>query len=570
MITKDELVSRMIDRYGCSSGIKLIACCYAIDWVLKDYKDYDISCIDNDRYTDDLTLKYAIEYGLCEDVSKMRTNDELPEQLALSVSGLSWVNLAEDLGILDTTLGELRKFCQDEHVSFTGLMADTILRQAPDDKKQSIATAIFFARLKDYQVNERHNDRFLWYLTYDGKIGKCPFNGENKWAITHLKNGDIEYDSALRFYVATRELNGEGCCFVRHRRLLAQIGTEWNGDWVKRIEEYLDGGQDCKMIIDRDFALAYQPDYNDSSTVLDGDFVCGYSCMSGRGDEAQTFYGGIDGCYVARFENADGEQVGRCLIYQLPDGRRHFIRLYALAEYQNKANMMIKQEMKEGDIRGRGEKFDGMTLHTNWDEDTPNMYLDGNRYGVKVVDGQLCVGTDYCDDCKSTSGDRLCDVINLHRCEHCGEWCNDPMEIDGCYFCCEDCAESEGYHRCERCGNWEHEDSCAYVECDDRWYCCEYCAERDGYRKCYDCGTWGLDDDMIADLQGHRYCDDTCAERAGCKKDQITGDWTVDYLPTTTGFVDAKLFLQHRDEFTIKITRKRNNKKDEQNETNND
>lgn len=579
-MNKELLVQKMTDALTRYTAKRLVIGCWALDYLISDYKRYDLSdeektnCDYGCYFDDDCKMWRALD-GVCNTVSLLQPQHRCPHQLDESQKGMSWASLIDLLDISEMTVGELRQMTTEGKFSMSGLMADVALRNSDkclDDKTAANAAMLFLARLKDYQASENHSDDNLWYLTYDGKLGKCLYTGEKRWATTHLDNEDIIFDSGLAIFVANREINNEGCCFVRQRPIIARIGTEWSPDWMHKIEEYFDGGIDCTMIIDRNFEIAYEPSYHDSNAVLDGDFVCGYSCMSGRGADAQKFYGAIEGCSVARFEDADGNQVGRCIVYEY-NGQRHFIRLYAKQEYQNKANMMIKAEMTENDIRGRDNYISGLCLRADWDEDTPNMYLDGNCYGAEIIDGDLYVSADYSYGLKSTSDDGLFYKMNLHRCRHCGKLhrCFYVDCLDA-YYCSAACARADGLVKCDECGMWFSRlyNSCVVID-DKHQYCCESCARRNGFRKCKHCSRWHPADEMLMTIQNEHYCDTDCAFVDGCRQDCITKCWTNDYLPVARGFVDTYQLMQHREMFNIRVTKKyTKTNKDEQNETNND
>ena len=573
-MNKELLVQKMTDALNRYTAKRLVIACWALDYAISDYNRYDWSDEDKDEmnyayYFDDERKMWQAIDGVCNTISYTRPRLRCPHYLSESSNGMGWMSALGLFDIEETTLGELRRLTTEEKFSFSGLMAEVALRNydycRDSDKNTCTAAMLFLARLKDYQASENHKDDNLWYLTYDGKIGKCLWTGENRWATKHLSNEDIIFDAGIGIYVANREINGEGCCFVRQRPILARIGTNWSPDWMSKIEEYFDGGIDCRMVIDRNFEIAYEPSYDDSNSVLDGDFVCGYSCMSGRGADAQAFYGGIEGCSVARFEDADGNQVGRCIIYEY-NGQRHFIRLYAKRDYQNKANMLIKAEMRDGDIRGRNECIEGLCLRTNWDEHTTNMYLDGNSYGAEIIDGELCVDTNYSYSLKSASDDYLFEKIGIHRCAHCGKLHRCFYAYQD-YYCSAACARADGLIKCDECGQWFRKDDGVVIDAKHQ-YCCSSCARRNGFRQCKHCGKWGFADDMLMTLQTEYYCDGDCAFAHGCRLDCITKTYTSDYLPTSTGFVDAQTLLMHRNLFNIKITKKHNKRMT--NETNTD
>lgn len=368
---------------------------------------------------------------------------------------------------------------------------------------------------------------YLWYITYEGKLGMVKKGGMKSNAEKLLRERLIIRDG-MGIYRGTKVIDGRGCQCPKHRPIIeAMAGDRWAPQIVKQLCDTLDGGHELQMIIDRNFADAYDPDY-DHNVYID-DAVCAYSCMSCRADEAQEFYGGIDGCYVARFLNDDGENIGRCIMYT--DGTiRHFIRIYCYEEYMRDCLYTLKHNMKPDDIFGRNECIPGLRLSTNFNSCTPNMYLDGNNYGLIVDGGQLYVGTGYDWDCKetddgyigdcwenicecagcgelmSTEGEDIVDQYDgrhycsescardagLGQCEECGEWTSDGIETeDGCFYCCASCARNNDYIRTDCWGHWIPRDDEDTITIEGIYhYCCEEEVEADGWRKCADCGAW--------------------------------------------------------------------------------
>ena len=544
---------------------------------------------DNGRYPDEKTMFDCVDL-LVEEGGVLRNNDydePAKEMIRCAYDSPSWTSVLEEMDIEDTTLGEIRESMKNEKYTLAGLMAEVLLqREEKSHVSDALATSIFLERLKDYQESEKHNDEVLWYLTFGGRLGKVLYSGEKQWAQYHLKNGDIQWDDILHMYVATRVIDNEGCTELkRHRAKIAAIGCGWSNEWISKIESYLDGGCDCTMIIDRNFEIAYEPQYHENAS-LEGDFVDARSCMSGKGKQAQSFYGGIVGCSVARFENADGQQVGRCLIYEY-DGIRHFMRIYAKPEYQNVALRLLKAEMRENDIRGRSNYIEGLKLETTWDENTRTMYLDGCKYGVKMDDGKLyVVASDmYGDidcDMKTTSDDRVYEYMHVMLCEHCGKLFirrNGVSTQDLHRYCCQECAIQEGYMKCECCGDWVKCEDMIHTE-DEHWFCGSYCATRMDFVQCNQCKKWHgkYNPTTIVTLDGKYYCSEDCAVEHGAAIDSITGKWT-DYYGTTAGgkhfalthfFDETKKGAKLRRRFKIKLAMNRHYKnKGQQNETNN-
>ncbi len=570
-MTIEELRKNIQDALRSWFPRSLLSGCVAIDFILKDYNRWTSikDWIEEEGYfTDEDSIDYGIEQ-LCS-LFQYFTEDDLPADLMWAHGGMTWTVFTRAIGISNENIGDLRTLLKENKCSLTGLTADIALHNYGDCtgvKKTIDAAMLFLGRLRDYQASENHNDDNLWYLTFNGKIGKCLYGGENCWGQRHIENTDVEFDPC-GYYIANREITGEGCCFVRHRPIIARIGTDWSPEWLSKIEEYFDGGCDCTMIIDQDFKKAYDPRYSDSSAVLDGDFVCGYSCMSNRGDDAQKFYGNIEGCYVVRFENANGEQVGRCIMYEY-DGVRHFIRLYALRDYQNRANMMLKAEMRDGDIRGRDERICGMKLPVHWDEDTPNMYLDGSAYGLEIIGDEMYITDSYDYDLKSTSEDTLLSRLGVHKCAQCGRWHRCIRACDE-YYCSSNCARAAGLIKCDYCGKWypRDYDGDIYIEYDNKHYCSEGCAEGDGYRKCEHCGDWRRKYEMIFTAQGKYYCTDECALEDGLRKCSLCNRYTKDWQIAGGKVVDVMTAINYRDKFQIIIKRKYNKRTKDENNNN--
>ncbi len=536
----------------------------------------------DNAYPDEMLWEDAVE-ALVYEPNRLR--DALFEQTAEEVSQIasnapSWncfVSRHDWLG--GHHLGELRALMEEEKITVTGLVADMIMKR--DTKpKEVVATSVFLTRLQDYQTSTNHNDRALWYLTYEGKLGRTLFDGENSWALQHLRDGKLEWDRSMKMYVATEKIDGQGCTtFKKHRRITAAIGQEWNENWRSRAEKFLDGGEDCKMIIDRDFKKAYTPTYRGDS-VLDGDFVTGMSCMSGKGDRAQEFYGKIDNCYVCRFENAYGEQVGRCLMYEY-EGVRHFIRIYALTEYQNAALRILNEQMNPQDIKGRSKYIEGMKLRTHWTKNTRCMYLDGSYYGGKVIDGKIYVVAGDMDcNLSTTGGEAVYDYMRISKCEHCRKIFSRGrgISVDGHRFCCEECARRKGYEKCGSCGDW-HKKKDMLKTSDGHLYCGDYCAQREGYYYCDCCNKWQpVIEGSVRTIEGRFYCSSKCATKCDVVRTE-TNQWTDCYVTTKKGQIIPMLYFVQSDargknlrhKYKMKALMNRHYKQKEiTNETNND
>ena len=367
------------------------------------------------------------------------------------------------------------------------------------------AARAFLVTLEHRQRTSKSCTDFQRYYFYIAKNGRLAYVARQK-AQTLIKRGKIVN------FKATEEIKGG--IYVKHRRIIAdlnRVGRQLFTPVQSALEYYFDEQLPCKMIIDTDFKRAYDPIYHGCMST-DGDLATEESCMSGRGIEAKSFYGGIHGCKVARFEVEDGTQVGRCIVYEY-NGIRHFIRIYGRGSYHRTMLNLIKDNMKEDDLFGRNESIKGMRLETDWDSDTLNMYLDGNQYGITRTEDDWVVTTNYEYDGKSTSDERIGFVYeegDYCTCEHCGRridrddtyWCGDYT------YCDSDCAAADGWTWCERCGEAIWEDD-GIRTTDGNVYCCESCANRDDYYKCPECDRFVYCESLQSSEDGSiSMCDD--------------------------------------------------------------
>lgn len=394
----------------------------------------------------------------------------------------------------------------------------------------------FLLRLFLDELNDRNDVKtgmsrlrcgeYLWYLTYEGRLGMVKKGGMKSNA-EHLLREKLIVKDRYGIYRGTRVINGRGCQCPKHRPIIDALSRgRWSPFIVNKLADLLDGGHELEMVIDTDFESAYDPDYDSGAHNID-DLVTSQSCMSCRGDKAQQFYGGIEGCKVARFLK-DGEDIGRCIVYEY-NGIRHFIRIYCQDEYQRDCLYTLRHNMHEGDLFGRCERIKGMRLPTNWDADTPNMYLDGNSYGVFVEDGRLWVGVDYDWDAKSTGDETISDEWeNICYCSNCGQIMsmNDDYirdKEDGRCYCCESCAAENGLSQCEECGEWSSGD---VVETEDgHFYCGGYCARENDY-VCTDTHRWVLSENAFVINDCYKYVDEEDAMSDGWRKCDDCGEWT--------------------------------------------
>lgn len=324
--------------------------------------------------------------------------------------------------------------------------------------------------------------------------------------------------------------------FVKHRALIQKI-LEFTPNAItdkkrQTLEEYFDPAPDVKMIIDMDFEKAYGVSYR-GCTTTDGDLATDSSCMSGTADDAELFYGGIPCCKVARFEDMDGNQVGRCIVYD-NGTNRHFIRVYGKGDYHRSMINAIRDEMRPGDKFGRNEEPLDILVETTWDDKTPTMYVDGD-YGVFKSGGKYWFASDHYDitSVDVTDNRSLWAFVNDIVCDYCEnaiESEDDMITIGDRIYCCEGCARDAGYERCEYCGEWIDRNNAiiAEVRIDGYrvtcYYCCEGCAERDGCVQCTNCGDWiGEKDAITVEPNSDVFCSDVCATEADYTKCDICG-----------------------------------------------
>lgn len=399
-----------------------------------------------------------------------------------------------------------------------------------DDLSEGQVIKLFLDEIEDRQrrkakkSSSQNYNYWTYYISYNGRLARVPNSPRNPIGERLKRKKELYYDD---FGVLRADEEIPQGQFVKHRALIEELDPKENWSQYVRnmLEKTLDGGFQCSMTIDRQFDVAYEPRYHDDF-CLEGDLVTGESCMSGDSEEAQQFYGGIDGCYVCRFENNDGEQVGRCIMYD--NGRiRHFIRIYAKREYARCALRLLRKEMRDGDVFGRSECI-SLDLPTNWEDDTPTMYLDGDSYGVRQDDdGSYRVTDDYQCDLKYTGNISLasayeeCDYV---KCDNCGIWTtNIEVNVDGYNYCCCECAEADGYRYCDNCEEWCKEDN-MYELPDGSMVCCESCAESMGYYRCQHCDEWHTEEEMIDTPYGYM-CSEDCCVKAGLSKCDQCGEW---------------------------------------------
>ena len=154
--------------------------------------------------------------------------------------------------------------------------------------RDAVARA-FLITLEHRQRTSLSCTDFQRYYFYIAKNGRLAYVARQK-AQTLIKRGKIVN------FKATEEIK---CgVYVKHRRIIADInrsGRQLYSPVQTVLEYYFDEQLPCKMIIDTNFKIAYEPTYHGCMST-DGDLANEESCMSGRGEEAQEFYGGIHGC----------------------------------------------------------------------------------------------------------------------------------------------------------------------------------------------------------------------------------------------------------------------------------
>ena len=367
----------------------------------------------------------------------------------------------------------------------------------------------------------RDEDRMVYYTSMEGRLAKMPCYKFRKY----VKSGQASWDGERR----ANAVFTDGI-FVKIGRYIEKNYPKWPMETKEMLQKAFEEIKPCHMVIDRDFKKAYDPIYNNHQDT-DGDKASNYSCMSGRGDSAQEFYGGIHGCSVVRFETDDGKQVGRCIMYEYK-GQRHFIRIYGEYDYHRTMINMLQNEMKENDLFGRGKAIDGLDLETDWTDETPCMYLDGGEYGYirdwrDDTEHYRVVAYNYDNDCKTTSEGTLGeDEDEYYTCDCCGHRVHqdDAYYVGDYVYCSCSCAHESGWYECDRCGEWTNEEDGFWAD-EDHFYCDDDCARADGWERCEHCGEWHDKDDMIEPTGGTYYCDDECAEADGWRICDNCDDW---------------------------------------------
>lgn len=427
-------------------------------------------------------------------------------------------NIQKRLGYCIHALRNTAKKDQRYTLAKRVLFGDAYVDTSSDSGRDEVAKFLFLV-LEHRQKHGKYGIDHQRHYYYKAKNGRLAYVSRDKADALIRRKKIVDFE-------ASEEIPSG--ILVRHRRVLNDLerdGRRIDGKIKLVLEHYFDGQKPCKMIIDTNFELAYDPIYHGYMST-DGDLANEESCMSGRGCAAQEFYGGIDGCKVARFETEDGEQVGRCIVYEWGE-KRHFIRIYGRGAYHRTMLNLVRDSLKPGDLFGRSERLNGMCLSTNWTSDTPNMYLDGNEYGISFDGDNWTVKADCYDyDGKSTSDDSIGEVYDecdYYTCFSCGRRVHDDDVYwggDDTAFCCASCAREAGWRSCDRCGQMFNEDDSGCVISGDNEWCCEACANRDGYYKCDECDEYVDKDDLYTTDDGETTMCRNCIEKSD--------EWTID------------------------------------------
>lgn len=166
-------------------------------------------------------------------------------------------------------------------------------------------------------------------------------------------------------------------------------------------------------------------------------------------------------------------------------------------------------------------------------EECGDEFIDIDKFPVglrEYVDKRDLGYKEYCRDCVN------CFYDNIVICRDCGEIidtdCDDYAYIDDEPVCNECLRYSGRYQQCEHCGNWFSTDTTdyVYVEEDSVYYCCEDCANRDGWywnedHEEYRNENRSYDDDYYDDDDDDCYMDEVYA---------ITGYHNHKYVPMGT------------------------------------
>lgn len=114
------------------------------------------------------------------------------------------------------------------------------------------------------------------------------------------------------------------------------------------------------------------------------------------------------------------------------------------------------------------------------------------------------------------------ETINHHICNHCGSEIEDEdemIEINGEYYCNEDCAHEAGYERCIDDDEWYDADDLYYCEDDGEWH-----NESNCYTDAYD-GEYHSGEPEIETYDGNFYSCDDNAINDGYRQDYFTDEW---------------------------------------------
>ena len=128
-------------------------------------------------------------------------------------------------------------------------------------------------------------------------------------------------------------------------------------------------------------------------------------------------------------------------------------------------------------------------------EDCGAKYFDQDNFSRSERSNlpEALIGRDYyCRDCVTNHGYSICEDCGEIVDENCTYWIENEERL-----ICEHCYETGNYTQCEHCGEYFCTDD-DYAVCTDDgyWFCCESCADREGYAWDEDNECW-TDSDNI-------------------------------------------------------------------------
>lgn len=215
-----------------------------------------------------------------------------------------------------------------------------------------------------------------------------------------------------------------------------------------------------------------------------------------------------------------------CAMFGVPANRSHYVRIFPAEKtcslifpedingdvfaykYENLIFIIPAEEVAKCDLSGD-------FCHTS----QLNFFeQDGERYKVKKIYdvedltcnhcGKFLLSEDFITAADDTffCSEECAESENYKKCHSCDKYYpeDDLTEIEGADYC-EEC-KNENFHICDHCGEYIHEDDAIF--CDGYYFCCDDCANREGFCQCRDCGDYFRPDD-----EEEEYCSD-CMGRA--------------------------------------------------------